>query len=80
MALVLPEEPREIPPASTAIILIEEKDSLNRRFMSVRPAVAVCRSRAIQPSAQVMIVVNTDRSNHLQKSDCDRMRAMRAVF
>jgi hypothetical protein len=48
-------------PAPTATIYIEEKDLLNRRFLSVQAAVAICGLRAIKPPARVMMAVNTDR-------------------
>jgi hypothetical protein len=54
-------EARKTPPAPSATILIEEKDLLNRRFLSVQSAVAICELRAIKPPARVMIALNTDR-------------------
>ena len=40
-------EAHKISPAPTATILIEEKDPLNGRFLSIQSAVAICRLRAI---------------------------------
>ena len=57
----IPQKLAKVPPAPTATILIEEKDLLNRRFLSVQSAVAICGLRAIKPPARVMIAVNTDR-------------------
>jgi hypothetical protein len=57
----IPQKLAKVPPVSTATILIEEKDLLNRRFLSFQSAVAICGLRAIKLSAQAIMMVNTDR-------------------
>jgi hypothetical protein len=73
-------EAHKTSPAPTATILIEEKEPLNDRFLSVQSAVAICGWRTIKPSARVVMAVNTDRTMSPHIEVLPEVRAMRSIL
>jgi hypothetical protein len=61
-------------------MITEEKNLLNAGFLRVRSAIAICETRAIEPSTRVMMTVDTDRKMSPQRVGLPTMRAVRAVM